>query len=478
VTSFGRWIGAASLLYCGIVMAGDQSRAADEPGTFRLATFSADVTPPLGHRLLTGRRMLAEAVDDPLEARGFVLLPPGEKPLVYVSVDWVEIRNDAHDRWREALAEAAGSVRERVLVSCIHQHDAPLADLEAQRLLEAAGSEGQIIDLGFHERAVRAVAGALKEALPRARRLTHFGAGQAEAKQLGSNRRFLNADGTPNYSRYSAGSGEAAYNAAEGTIDPYVKALSFWDGETPLCVLSVYATHPMSHYGTGRVSSDFPGIARARRQADDADVFQIYASGCSGNVTVGKYNTGATELRPVFADRLYRAMQAAFLETQRQPLERVEFRSTPLRLEPRTSAGFSAADLTAALADRADPRKQEMAAMGLSWRKRADAGYQLDVPVLEFVSADRNPVSSRNRVSDSRVVLLLLPGEIYVEYQLSAQQLRPDDFVVTLGYGECAPGYIPIERAWEEDDQNLRDWCWVAPGMEPRVREALRAALK
>jgi hypothetical protein len=76
------------------------------------------------------------------------------------------------------------------------------------------------------------------------------------------------------------------------------------------------------------------------------------------------------------------------------------------------------------------------------------------------------------------VVLLLLPGEIYVEYQLIAQQLRPDDFVVTLGYGECAPGYIPIERAWEEDDQNLRDWCWVAPGMEPRVREALRAALK
>ena len=43
--------------------------------------------------------------------------------------------------------------------------------------------------------------------------------------------------------------------------------------------------------------------------------------------------------------------------------------------------------------------------------------------------------------------LLLLPGESYVEYQLLAQEPRPDSFVVTMGYGECAPGYIPTEQA-------------------------------
>jgi hypothetical protein len=62
--------------------------------------------------------------------------------------------------------------------------------------------------------------------------------------------------------------------------------------------------------------------------------------------------------------------------------------------------------------------------------------------------------------------------------QLLAQQLRPDSFVCVAGYGECAPGYIPIERAWVEDDTNLHDWCWVAPGAEQRMTTALEAALK
>jgi hypothetical protein len=74
--------------------------------------------------------------------------------------------------------------------------------------------------------------------------------------------------------------------------------------------------------------------------------------------------------------------------------------------------------------------------------------------------------------------LVLLPAEAYVEYQLLAQKLRPDSFVVVLGYGECAPGYIPIERAWKEHDGNLNDWCWVAPGSEAAMTAALTTALK
>jgi hypothetical protein len=74
--------------------------------------------------------------------------------------------------------------------------------------------------------------------------------------------------------------------------------------------------------------------------------------------------------------------------------------------------------------------------------------------------------------------LLLLPGESYVEFQLAAQRLRPDSFVMTLGYGDCAPGYVPTERAFQEGDGNLRDWCWVAPGAEKAMTKALGAALK
>jgi hypothetical protein len=108
------------------------------------------------------------------------------------------------------------------------------------------------------------------------------------------------------------------------------------------------------------------------------------------------------------------------------------------------------------------PFGQCLAALGLSWRKRVEAGRPIDLPVLDLGGA----------------VIALLPAEAYVEYQLAAQKVRPDAFVLVAGYGECGPGYIPIERAWKESDGNLADWCWVNPGSEPRMTEAIEKALK
>ena len=429
--------------------------------TYQLATFAADVTPPLGHPLMGGGIAPAQRIDDPLSAHGFVL-SSGEKPIVFVAVDWCEIRNDAYDRWRAVLADAARTTRERVLVTSVHVHDAPVADLEAQRILEQPKLAGSICDLNFHERALQRVARALREALRNSRRVSHLGIGQAKVENVASNRRFPGKDGKPLFSRMSSTRDRLAHEAPEGTIDPWLKTLSFWDGDRPLASLSFYATHPMSYYGKGGVSSDFVGLARVRRQKDDPSIVQIYASGCSGNVTAGKYNDGAPANRPVLAERIYQAMVSAWTATQRYPVERSEFRSVPLRLEPRNSPGFTLEDLRRRLAPESKPFDQCLAALGLSWRKRTETGQAIDVPVVDFGIAQ----------------LLLLPGESYVEYQLLAQELRPDSFVMVAGYGECAPGYIPIERAWTEGDTNLRDWCWVAPGAEARMTNAIKAALK
>ena len=109
---------------------------------FTVAPFFADVTVPIGHGMMGGY-WKAKSVVDPLYAKG-VVLSGGDKPVVFVSVDWCEIRNASFDRWREALARAAGTTRERVLVSAIHQHEAPVTDLEAQRILERGELEGCI----------------------------------------------------------------------------------------------------------------------------------------------------------------------------------------------------------------------------------------------------------------------------------------------------------------------------------------------
>ena len=428
---------------------------------FAVATFSADVTIPPGHAMIGGGNFYSSVVVDPLYAKGVVLLGGGS-PIVFVSVDWCEIRNDAYTRWREVLAEAAGTTPDRVLVSAVHQHEAPVVDLTAQRLMEAHGLDNSICDLAFHEEAVQRVGRAVREALPKSRPITGLGIGQAKVERIASNRRYHLPDGSVSYNRTSAAAKNVlARDGEEGTIDPWLKTLTLWAGDEPVVALSTYAVHPMSYYRTGEISADFVGIARDRRQQDTPGCFQVYFSGASGNVTAGKYNDGTRMIRPLLAGRLYAGLLDAWQATQRTPLTKLEFRSTKVRIEPRRDAGFSVAELEAKLTPATPPHERSLAAMGLSWRQRTDAGHELDVPLIDFGPAQ----------------LLLLPGEMYVEYQLAAQQLRPDSFVMVAGVGEAATGYFPIERAWAEKDLNLDDWCWVAPGSEQPMLDAIRRVL-
>lgn len=425
----------------------------------RLAAFSEDVTVPMGHGMMGGA-WKSKSVADPLEAHGLVLLSDAG-PVVFVSVDWCEIRNDAYARWQEVLARAAGTTPERVMISTVHQHDAPVADLAGERLLRERHLEGTICDPDFHEAAVTRVALALRKALESTHPVTHLGMGKAEVSGVASNRRYSMPDGSVRWDRTSATRNAFAIAADEGVIDPFLRTLSFWDGERPLAAVSFYAVHPMSYYGQGEVSADFPGIARRARQSAMPAVPQIYVSGCSGNVTAGKFNDGARENRSRLAGRLEAAMAAAWRDTRREPLERVDFRVAELRLPVRDSDGFRAEDLERKLSAESKPFEQCLAAMGLSWRRRVASGRPIGVPCLDFGNA----------------ALVLLPGESYVEYQLAAQQMRPGDFICVAGYGDGATGYIPTERHWIEGDTNLGDWCWVAPGSEPLLRAALSEAL-
>ena len=124
----------------GWTLAANPSWAKDENqnGNFHLAPFRFDVTPPKGHSCCGGWIKPVVAVDDPLQAIGFVVLGAG-KPIVVCAVDWTGILNEAHLQWRKALADAAGTTPDRVAVHCVHQHNAPFACLDAERIVQAQG---------------------------------------------------------------------------------------------------------------------------------------------------------------------------------------------------------------------------------------------------------------------------------------------------------------------------------------------------
>ena len=451
-----------TVLLCALTAwAAQACRAAEAP--LSLATFQADVTPPAGHPLQggVGVQPVAE-VADPLLAHGIVLLGSSQ-PIVIVAVDWCGIGNDAHDAWRAALAEAAGTTSQRVLVSALHQHDAPLADLTAERMIAELKLGRGTLDLGFHQRAALKTAAALQASLGKAQPLTHIGLGQAKVERVASNRRILGDDGKVVLVRGSGSKDPRAKQAPEGTIDPWLKTISFWSADKPLASLSVYATHPMSYYGRGQVSSDFCGLARQRRQADDPGVLHFYATGCGGNVAAGKYNDGSPEMRPILTDRMYAAMKAAWADTKKHPIDQLQFRSVPLRLPSKETGRFERAELERMLRDPMETfDNRARVAYALSWRERSDSGRALDIPALDFGVAQ----------------IVLLPGEPFVEYQLAAQKLRPDSFVVVLGYGDYGPVYLPTDIAFGEGGYEPGDWSFVAPGAEAALLKALATALE
>jgi len=395
-----------------------------------LAVFRSDATPPTGHPLCGGWIEPVRGVDDPLEILGIVLLGQGA-PVVLAAVDWCGLRNDAHQIWRSALAAAAHTVPANVALHCVHPHNAPFADVEAQKLLESVNGAPRSLDLKFLDQAIGLSTDALKSSLKATRRFSHIGIGQAKVDRVASNRRILGTEGKVKYTRYSATKDPNVRNEPEGLIDPSLKTLSFWDGEQPLAALHYYATHPMSYYGDGRVSADFCGLARRKRQADDNRVFQIYFTGCAGNITAGKYNDGAKENRPVLRDRIYAGMVEAWRQTKQHQAAGWSWHVEPVRLQGRKEFTFGADESRKLLVDgRAPAAKRCNAAFQIAWLNRLDR--PIDVGCLHVGPA----------------VVVHLPGEPFIEYQLKAQQLRGDAFVCAAGYGDGGPGYLPTPDAY------------------------------
>src|SRR6185437_15908053 len=79
-------------------------------------------------------------------------------------------------------------------------------------------------------------------------------------------------------------------------------------------------------------------------------------------------------------------------------------------------------------------RERATAASELVWLRRCRSGETIDVSCL--------------RLGKARV--LHLPGELFVEYQLAAQKVRPDLFVAMAAYGDYGPGYIGTEVAYPQ----------------------------
>ncbi|MCA9179153.1 MAG: hypothetical protein KDB14_32050 [Planctomycetales bacterium] len=434
-----------------------------EPLPLRVATFRVDVTPPLGSPLCNGNVKPALKIATPLTARGLVMLG-AKRPIVVCALDWVGIGNESHTAFRQALADAVATDIDRVAVHCLHQHDAPGSDLTAERILREHGLEGRFSNPEFDVAAIDRVARAARECLPRARPVTAIGLGAAKVERVASNRRILGDNGKVVLQRQSSGGrNPKARSAPEGTIDPLVRTAVFWNEETPLAALTWYATHPQSYYGQGEVNWDFVGIARELRETALPDVPHIHFNGASGNVAAGKYNDGAKENRLELARRLADGMRRAWESQHKQPLlaADVQWATQPVTLPVRDTLRED--ELLRKVADdSADVRARLRAARDLSFVRRMQAGPPITLACWKLGSAS----------------VLHMPGELFVEYQLAAQQLRPRDFVAMAAYGDYSPGYIGTAVAYGQGGYETGPVSRVAPTVERTLLTAVQELLE
>src|SRR5262249_10112876 len=152
---------------------------------------------------------------------------------------WIGLANEGHDLFCEALAKAASTSPQRVAVHTLHQHDAPDCDFSAEKLLKEVNSP----DLGKFDGTVarqlmERTAMAIRASIQKAQNVTHVGWGEAEVKEVASNRRVMGSDGKVKAVRYTATKDAALRAEPIGTIDPVVSLISFWNGDKPIAVLS------------------------------------------------------------------------------------------------------------------------------------------------------------------------------------------------------------------------------------------------
>jgi hypothetical protein len=424
----------------------------------RVGTFAVDASPAVGSPLAYDP---TKSVTESLSCRGIVITGDGE-PIVIVGIDWLGVANDAHQRFRRAIAAVVGTSPERVVVHALHQHDAPRCDLSAAELLGKRAPEHY--DVPWIEAVIAQTAAAASAAKWSAKPVERLSVGAAEVVDVASNRRMLGPDGNVFVTRFTACKDPEVRALPVGVIDPMLRLLAFEGTEGPIAVLTFYATHPQSYYRTGEANPDFPGMARNQRQAETG-VFHLHLNGAGGNIGAGKYNDGATENRAALAERMADGMRRAWEGRSAVNLEGLAVNWATVEARLPVGEHLQADELMRKLESPDTPYAERCnSAEMLAFLNRADDQRRVSIPV------------SRLRLGEEQV--LFLPGELFVEYQLAAAAMAPAGQVMVAAYGDYGTAYIGTRVSYDQGGYEVSQRATnVSADVEQPLVEAMRTLL-
>lgn len=420
----------------------------------RISTFQVDCTPPIGSMVGLTPGSSAERVNDPLYMRGIILDCDGELS-VLASLDYCALLNTSYDDFRYAIANAINADAGKIIIHCVHQHDAPLIDFQIEKYIDPEN----YYDRKWFLRVIKKCAEAARKSLRKAVKVKKIGYSETRMHGYASNRRIKMPDGTIKM-RPSRCKDKELKAMPAGIIDPMLRTVAFTGSEDRVIAsMSFYATHPQTCNDGKNFSADAPGEALTLIKNDFPESLHLFCTGAAGNVGAGKYSS------PVNIEGNRRHFGFLLANTIAHNLLSLRFKDADEATWSQASFPFPAR-----------PMDRQKMLEELSSQKTSLVQKISNIALLCCDDYQSNPNYVIRLFNISGIKILFLPGEPFVEYQLYAQSLIPDEFLAVAA--NCCDNflYLPTAVAVEAGYEG-NYFCRTTSGFEHMFKSAMQKLL-
>ena len=385
-----------------------------------------------------------------LYARALVL-EDGRQSLAIVTLDMTSISYDRTETLLESINRATGIPKENIVINCSHTHNEP--DESDPNIKEAPSFEAELAD--YLATIVKNAVDNLQAATVRVGR---------EPVQIAYNRRLMGGDGeimmAPN---------------PDGVIVPWVDVLgAYGTNGKRIGVLFSYAAHPViimdfdhapSHVHTV-VGPDYPGFAVGHLRGlpggngEAGEVF-MFAQGCGANIN-GFPLRGGFGACDAAGLSLASAVRRAMHGFETVAPTSLKARSLTLSLPLQQPSVTLCEKL---LAEEPNSRHYQRLL------ERAENGGQESIPLPMRAFAVGNELG-----------ILSLPGEMFAEYQLFADDISPFKHTLVFGYTNGNSGYIATKKDYDLGlaggyEASLKHRLPPEPSVEGQIQEGITRLL-
>jgi neutral ceramidase len=377
-----------------------------------------DITPDRSLDLSGVPNRQSAGVLAPLEAQVVVLRNAATKHVaILATLDTLYVPGDWGDPLRQRIAEVAGiagdAAFECVTLAASHTHSAP-----GLQTLRRWGVADMQYRKDVADRLVEAAVAAMADLQPASIRI-----GTAALADASCNRR------TPG-----------------GPIDPVVTVVGLEDQQAkPLAVMVHFACHPVTFWGyKNLISPDFPGyVRRELNEFLGPGALSMYLNGAAGNLNPIEFDrTRVNEeySRGIAAQIAHAALEAwrnaSTLDTQPLRTGRIE---RTLIVDPVPTSE----QLDKILRREKQFVRDHPEQIELEDRSLRTIGWAQDLQqVMSNGSLPEGDVLELQAIRLGDLLLLAVPGELYVEIGRQLKQLSPFRHTLIVGYANGMLGYL------------------------------------